>query len=385
MKNLPQFIAVLVLNLFLGSLYAWSIVARALEAEMGMGRAAASSIFSLATFCFVLSMLFAPRCYGRLKPNHLAFATAAMAASGLMLAALATGLPLLLLGYGVLFGLANGVGYGLSLQVTSQVAPRQRGLAVGSVVAAYAGGAIIAAPLLSWAAAAWGIGTTLVMLASCFVVLAVFCPSLLRASRATGQAPAERPSNRETHWFGRTFLLLWAGYALGASAGLMMIGHAAALVEEVEGRSELIVLGASLVAGGNWLGRFGAGWASDHVAVQRVLSAALLLNIAALTLVLIVASPGSVLVALTLVGIGYGILAAGYPIAVGRYYDPSQVGAIYGKLFTAWGVAGIAGPWIAGRIFEVAGSYGNALFLAAGATGVALVMTLLLPQSSRLA
>ncbi|GAB5467447.1 MAG: hypothetical protein Kilf2KO_04770 [Rhodospirillales bacterium] len=385
MSRLQDFIAVLILNLLLGSLYAWSVIARALEAELGMGRAEASSIFSTATVCFVLAMLFAPRTYSRLGPGQLAFAAAALACGGVALAATTTGLAVLLVGYGLLFGLANGIGYGLSLQIASQVVPGRRGLAVGSVVAAYAGGAIVAAPLLSWAAAAWGIATTLLLLALCFLALALLCPLLLRGSGAIPRRSAKAVALSGEPWFGRTFTLLWIGYALGASAGLMMIGHAATLVDSVRGSEDLIVLGASLVAAGNWLGRFGAGWASDHLSVRRVLAAALLLNVAALSLVLLLASPLTVLIALALVGAGYGSLAAGYPIAVGRYYQPDQVAAVYGKLFTAWGVAGVAGPWIAGRIFEVAGSYGDALALAVAATLVALLATAILPKPTTVA
>ena len=383
MGKFKELAAVLLLNLFLGTLYAWSVIARALEGEFGIGRVEASSVFSLATFCFVLAMLFAPKAYGRLSSRGLALIACAMAAGGMALAATVKGLPALLFGYGVLFGLANGVGYGLSLQVATQVTPKRRGLAVGSVVAAYAGGAIAAAPLLSWATAVWGIGTTLAMLAVCFLFLAVLCPLLLWASGATSSEPETRQHAAAPEWLGRTFVLLWIGYALGGSVGLLMIGHAAALVESVRGSEELIVLGAAFVAGGNWMGRFCAGWASDYIPVRQVLLVALLLITGALSMVLTVGSPATVIAALAVVGAGYGVLASAYPIAVGRYFGPSKVGAIYGKLFTAWGVAGIAGPWIAGWMFEATGSYREALMVAAAAAVVAVLVTAMLPRTGQ--
>lgn len=381
--------AVLLLNLFLGTLYAWSVVARAAEAELAIGRASGGAVFSTATVCFVLAMLATPRSYRWARPAHLAAGAALMAAAGLGVAAVAEDVERLLLGYGVLFGLANGVGYGLSLHVASQVTSRWRGFAVGAVVAAYAGGAALAAPLLAWLLEARGIASTLGLLAGSFLILAAVCGWLLRGSQATGMPPsgARRPDGtlaghaKAMPWFGRVFLLLWLGYALGASAGLMMIGHAAALVSWQAGAPTLVVLGTVLVSLGNCGGRLGAGWLSDHVPVQHVLLAAMCWNALAFALVLALPSPAIMVAGLGLAGAGYGAMAAAYPIAVGSLFGADRVGPVYGKLFTAWGAAGLGGPWVAGWLFETTGSYGSAVSAALGSTLLAIVVTLALPRA----
>ena len=54
------------------------------------------------------------------------------------------------------------------------------------------------------------------------------------------------------------------------------------------------------------------------------------------------------------------------------YYDPAR-GMNYGALFTAWGVAGIVGPFIAARVYQATGSYSYAFYGAAGLAFIAFV------------
>ena len=62
-------------------------------------------------------------------------------------------------------------------------------------------------------------------------------------------------------------------------------------------------------------------------------------------------APLSQAAALAVSGIAYGVLAVGYPVAVARYYYGVHTTAVYARIFTAWGLAGITAPVAAGALF----------------------------------
>lgn len=373
------------LNAGLGTFYAWSVFVAPFEASLDASRAEVSGVFSVATACFVALMLLGPTLYGRIPMRWLAALASLMAAAGLALAAWAMWLPLVVLGYGVLFGAANGLGYGLALHVVSVRFERRRGLATGVVVMAYALGAAVAAPLLSGVIPRLGLDVTLAVLALVFVVLAAAMVPLLGAARVEAAGRRERATARD--WARATvatvtqrlFGQMWLAYALGAGAGLMMIGHAAGLMADHGASARVIAWGPVIISLGNGVGRVAAGWLGDLLAIRWVLTAAGAAGGAVLLAVYVYPDPASVGAALAVMGGGYGIMAAGYPIAVAHYYGADQVGPVYGRLFTAWGVGGALGPAAAGAIHDTAGGYGAAVLAAAAAAAVAAVLTALLP------
>jgi MFS family permease len=66
------------------------------------------------------------------------------------------------------------------------------------------------------------------------------------------------------------------------------------------------------------------------------------------------------------VGFSYGACLALFPATVGDFWGAKNFGLNYGLLFTAWGVGGMFGPLLAGRIADSTGSYQMAYYIAAG-------------------
>jgi OFA family oxalate/formate antiporter-like MFS transporter len=101
--------------------------------------------------------------------------------------------------------------------------------------------------------------------------------------------------------------------------------------------------------------------------VRRILVAAPLLAAAALGALALVPDSALALAVLTVTGLAYGAMAATYPASVAIYFGVARTATVYGRVFTAWGAAGLAAPGIGGYIFDALGGYGVALALAAGA------------------
>src|SRR5262249_22666735 len=73
----------------------------------------------------------------------------------------------------------------------------------------------------------------------------------------------------------------------------------------------------------------------------------------------------------------YGTQLSVYASTSADFYGTKYVGFNYGLLLTAWGVAGILGPFLGGRVFVATGEYRYAFFIAAGVSVVALATLML--------
>lgn len=374
--------AAAVFNPALGSLYAWSIFVSPLEQRLGVSRSDLSGVFSIAVVCFTLGMGFAPAAYRLMATPGLVAAAAGMCGLGLGLAAWTPGLVALGLGYGVLFGLGNGFGYSVMLQAVNLALPHRRGLANGFGIGLFAAGSILFAPAFGWSVGAFGVQATLAGMAALFAAVAVAAASLLAASRISVQAAASLRMEGETERGPALFWVIWVGFLLGAGAGLMAISQAAGIVVAYGGLPGLAVIGTTLVGVGNGLGRLVGGWLCDHLPIRRVVMGAHLIAAAALAALALFPSAAVAVVALALVGLCYGLISGAYPSALGLYYGVVNYGRMLGRLITAWGVAGLLAPWLAGVIFDATGGYGLAVSLACSGAALGFLVSIALPRAA---
>ncbi len=372
-----------VLTTMLGSIHAFSVFLDPLETSLGISRARASFVYSGALIFLTLAVLVGHRLYGRYRPALLALIAALGAAIGLVVSGLASNYWLVFVGYSVIFGLANGLGYGFALQFSAQALPHRRGFAMGLVTAFYAFGAASAPVLFSRGLNAFGFRSTMILTAAVFVVLGFVAAVLLTRSAFRFQgAPVNVSVGEAGAKVGTaTTARLWLGYGAGALSGLMVIGHAAAIIEAVGGSAALAVGATAAMAIGNMVGGLGAGALADRVPIRHLLVGLPALSTAFVLTASAIDRPA--LLAPLLVGIGltYGAIIAVYPVAVLTMAGPEQSSALYGRVFTSWGVAGLAGPWLAGRLFDTTGDYSLALMVAA-AIGIVSAATTALGRTT---
>ena len=215
--------AATVLNLPFGTIYAFSVFLKPMEAMLAVSRAEMSFVFALATISLTTGMNLAPRLYRSLPPILLVLACAAVSVSGLILTAAATSLAQFAFGYGVLFGLGGGVGFILMQQVVNQAAPTTSGLVNGYVVSLYPLGAMIGAPVLGWAIAAHGLRASIAGLALVVLVAALVAATLLRSAdiRMHDATAAAAAAADGAHPQAAVFRKLFMVFFLAAAAGLM--------------------------------------------------------------------------------------------------------------------------------------------------------------------
>src|SRR5690242_3064680 len=99
------------MNLALGSLYAWSVFVPPLEREFGWTRAQTSWVYTIAIVCFATTFVAAGRIQDRRGPRVCALAGGVLVSAGFVLASFTSSLAMLYTFYGVVVGVGNGFGY----------------------------------------------------------------------------------------------------------------------------------------------------------------------------------------------------------------------------------------------------------------------------------
>jgi MFS transporter, OFA family, oxalate/formate antiporter len=381
------------MNLALGSLYAWSVFVAPLEKQFGWKRAQTSNVFTIAVVVFAITFVIAGRLQDKLGPFKIALAGGILVSLGFFLCAYTQSLNYLYICFGVIGGLGNGFGYACPIPVMAKWFPDKRGLAVGLAVAGYGGGSAIFGPLANLKLIpAYGVFTTFQILGVIFLAMTVFGAFLMKNPPAGYRppgwtpAPATAKAAATTYEFAPAevlktpaFYLMWVAYALGCSAGLMVISQLVPFAKSVGVSSAaLATMGLVVGAAGNASGRILSGWMSDAIGRLNVLRLMIALSVIAMPLLYMAGSNITLLyVVVFAVYWCYGTQLSVNGSATSDFWGTKNAGINYGMLFTAWGVAGIIGPRIGGVLFDKYKNYQAAFYTAAALAAVALVCELL--------
>jgi len=368
------------LNAPLGSLYAFSVFLEPLERLLLVSRAELAFVFAVASGGFGAGMNLAPYVYALAPTPALVLGCAAASSLGIALAATASGLAQLALGYGVLFGAGGGAAYILVQQAVNLAVTRRHGLVNGYVVALYPAGAMLAAPLFGWSIRELGVRATLGGLALALAVTGMLSAWLLARSGVTLEAAtaivAPGPDERRPAVFWR----LWIVFFLAASAGLMVLSQAAGIITAYGGATALAVYGTTFIAGTIAAARLGGGWMVDWLTIPAVAAGAHAVALAGNVALTVWPGPQVAVLALALVGLGYGLISGVTAAAMAVYWRRALYGLVASRMYLAWCAAAIVLPVTAGRLFDLTQTYGVAILIAAGGNALGVVVALGLPR-----
>ena len=380
----------LLMNLALGSLYAWSVFVAPLEKEFGWKRADTSTIFTIAVVVFALSFVLAGRLQDKKGPFWVSVTGGVLVSVGFFLSSWTTSLGYIFFVFGALGGIGNGFGYATPIPVMAKWFPDRRGLAVGLAVAGYGGGSAIFGPLaLNWLIPTYGWRSTFQILGVIFFIMTMVGAFLLKnppaGYRPAGWAPAPAAKAAATaHDFspGETlrtpaFYFMWIAYCLGTVAGFMAISQ---LVPFARSVGLAALAGTAIVIGavGNASGRILSGAMSDTMGRLNVLR--LMIAISAVAMPILYAVGGNAAMFLAVVFViywCYGTQLSVNASTTSDFWGTKNAGLNYGLLFTSWGVAGIIGPRVAGVLFDKYQNYQAAFYTAAVLAVIALVAEML--------
>ena len=386
----------LLMTLALGTLYAWSVFVTPLENEFGWKRTQTSSVFTLAVVMFAASLLFAGKLQDHFGPFWISATGSILIALSFLLFAHTSSLYSLFFFYGVLGGIGLGFGFGTVVPVMAKWFPDKTGLAIGLALAGFGGGSAVFgsfANLLLFPRFGWR--ASCMILSGIFFVMTMTAAFLLKnpvASRSPTDRISVLTASTTRHQFTpgevlRTpaFYLLWVGFGLGSTAGLMVISQLIPFANS-QGISNAALATLGLVVGafGNVSGRVLSGWLSDIMGRLNTMRVVLAMACVAMpALYWVGAHLTALYVLIYFVYFSYGAQASVIPSTVADFWGSRHAGANYGALFTAWGFSGILGPTIGGVLFDRYRNYGVAFYTAAALALIALicVMTARRPET----
>jgi len=386
----------LLITLALGALYAWSVFVAPLEHEFGWNRAQTSTVFTFAAVVFAASLYLAGRLQDRFGPFWISVTGSILITLSFFLFSYTSSLYFLYLSYGVLGGMGNGFGLGTVVPVMAKWFPDRTGLAIGLALAGYGGGSAI-----------FGTFANLVLFphfgwrSSCLILSAFFLLMTMTGAMLMKNPADAAPDDKEhsiplaapvRHQYPPrevlrtpTFYLLWLGFGLGSTAGLMVISHLIPFAKNQGVSNETIAtLGLVVGAFGNVSGRVLSGWLSDLMGRLNTLRVVLAASSVAMPMLYWVgAHLAALYVLIFIVYFCYGAQASVIPSTVSDFWGTRYAGSNYGSIFTAWGFAGILGPTLGGVLFDRYKNYGAAFYTATGLAVIALVCVVIARRPER--
>ncbi|MFC4465459.1 OFA family MFS transporter [Streptomyces xiangluensis] len=379
--------AALSVHLSIGQAYAWSVFKPPLESALDLSGTQSALPFQLGIVMLGLSAAFGGTLVERNGPRWAMTVALCCFSSGFLLSALGAATEqywLIVFGYGFVGGIGLGIGYISPVSTLIKWFPDRPGMATGIAIMGFGGGALIASPwsaqmLESFGSDSSGIALAFLVHGLTYAVFMLLGVLLVRVPR-TEKPVASGPSAYEGVQVSarnavRTpqFWCLWIILCMNVTAGIGILEKAAPMITDFFADTSTPVSASAaagfvaLLSAANMTGRIV--WSSTSDLVGRKNIYRLYLGAGALMYALIAwvgdsSKPLFIICALVILSF-YGGGFATIPAYLKDLFGTYQVGAIHGRLLTAWSTAGVLGPlivnWIADRQ-EEAGKSGEALY-----------------------
>jgi MFS family permease len=371
--------AALAVHLSIGQAYAFSTFNLPLTKLIGITHSAPGDwdlkqvgwIFSIAIVFLGSSAAVFGHWVENVGPRRSMFTAALCFSGGFIVSAIGIHLHqlwLLYLGYGVLGGCGLGIGYISPVSTLIKWFPDRPGMATGMAIMGFGGGALIAAPLSVMlmehfkTATSNGVLETFVTMGVIyfmFMMIGVYAVRVPAADwKPANWVASEHPKKLVTSanvevnvaWRTPQFWLLWGVLCMNVTAGIGVLGQASPMIQEIfSGRVAPAAAAGfvGLISLFNMAGRFFWATTSDYIGRRNTYMVFFLLGILLYSTVPTIGHLGSIplfvaafCIILSMYGGGFATIPAYLRDMFGTY----QVGAIHGRLLTAWSVAGVLGP-----------------------------------------
>lgn len=371
------------IQLCLGAIYAWSVFTKPLV-EYGWTKTETQAVFAAGLAVFAIAMVIAGRMMPKWGPRKLAIVGGTVLGIGYVLAGVTGGSSFwpVFIFVGIVGGAGIGLAYVVPIAVGMRWFPDKKGLVTGLSVAGFGFGAMLWVKLAdSWAnllsPAVLGLSGTFTLYGVIFF-LAVLIGGIWMTFPPEGWQPAGwTPPAPETgkrlagsvEFASREMLLtpqyymIMLTFAFGASAGLMSIGLMKLFPMQALTAAGLDTTSASAIAGtamaiffslANGIGRIAWGAISDKIG--RKASITLMMASQGIAVILfqwMAGTPALLYLGATLIGFNFGGNFSLFPYITADTFGTRSVGQNYGWVFLAYGVGGIVGPILGGKLGDM--------------------------------
>jgi len=404
-------------NLCIGSLYAWSVFAPPMAAYLSSltgititaGNLAIA--FAIANTVGPITMISGGYINDRFGPKWVIFLGGLMYGSGFLVCGLSKSIGMVVLGFGVLCGLAVGLVYGCTVSNSVKFFPDRRGLIGGLTTASYGISSVIVPPVAGALIMNSGVLTAFRLLGAAFIIIiSVSSFFIIKSPQnfipyhwlipgkglVSGKASANEDKTGKTladtgktevnekDWKGMladpVFYVMILMLACGANFGMMIISQASSISQSMVNLSVAsATLVVSLIALFNALGRVSAGFLSDRFGRINTLSAMLFLALIAMGLLYFSSEQRIAMfyIAISLTGMCFGAFMGVYPGFTADQFGSRNNSVNYGIMFIGFALAGLTGPNIVAGIYFSTNSYQPAFLVGAALAAAGLVLSVI--------
>ena len=381
--------AALCVHLSIGQVYSLSVFKTALMSHFEASYVQVGWIFSVAILMLGASSAVFGTWMEHNGPRKAMLVSCCCWVSGFVIAAIGvqTGqLWLVYLGYGGIGGIGLGIGYISPVSTLMKWFPERPGLATGIAIMGFGGGALFGAPLATALLSAYdpgfdssvlgaapgghAVAATFLTLGGIYLVMMLVGAALIRippgfeSDETADHLPARNGALVRTRQAVRTpaFYLLWVVLFCNVTAGIGILEEASPMIQDLfrapDGRTAITAGMATGFVGLLSLANMGGriGWSSFSDKIGRRWAYVVYLGVG-LAMYLALAAGGAAValfvgfMIITFYGGGFATI----PAYLKDMFGTLEVGAIHGRLLTAWSAAGICGPLIVNSVLDHAG------------------------------
>lgn len=409
--------AALAIHLCIGQVYAFSVFKIPLMSRFDVGEVSVGWIFSVAIAMLGLSAAFGGTWVEKAGPRKSMIVAGTAWVLGFFVAAvgIATSqLWLVYFGYGFIGGIGLGIGYISPVSTLMKWFPDRPGLATGLAIMGFGGGALIASPMSNSLMALFGGGTETENLAAglvpTFITLAISYAFIIAAGAyvirlphpdwkpegwdpsQVEETPMQTNLNVSANQALKTpqFWFLWLILFTNVTAGIGILENAAPMIQDYfPGVTAAAAAGfVGILSLANMAGRFVWSTTSDYIGRKNIYLIYLGVGILLYLLIAFVGNSSLILFILAAIFIlsFYGGGFSTIPAYLRDMFGYYQVGAIHGRLLTAWAAAGVAGPLIVNSVVEAQANTGAegpdlytvSMFIMVGLLAIGLISNILM-------
>ena len=352
------------LAVIFGVSYSFAAFFESFAGQFNAQRADVSLVFGVSGLVYFLFGAVGGLLADRFGPRAVTSAGMLCIAGGLLASSFAGSMTTIYLAYGV------GVGIGIALVYTPSIGCVQpwfttrRGLAAGLASAGIGAGTVVVPLIATAAIAALQWRDALRLLAVGVLVLGLGATLLLRrapAATASGGKAVAGMTLKQT-LASAEFRWLYLGTVVAAPTMFIPFAHVSAAARDL-GIADAQAVGlVGLIGIGSLTGRFAIGALADRVGRPLTLVLAQAAMGAAYLLWLGAGGYPMLAVFALVFGLSYGGIVSLLPALCMDFFGARAVSGIIGTLYTGAALGNLAGPWLAGRVFDLTGGYGSVLW-----------------------
>lgn len=376
------------IHISIGSVYAWSVLTRPIMKEMGFSLGETTWTFSLAILFLGFSAGFLGSFVEKIGPKRSGLLAMTFFGTGMLGTAYALSvhsLTLLYLFYGCIGGIGLGVGYITPVSTLVKYFPDHRGFATGLAIMGFGFAALIAGPVMQYLTATVGLVNNFLILGCVYMLIMgasslYLKPPVLKDAmgKVTKVLHGATANEALKTW---QFASLWWIFFVNITCGIGLLAVASPMAQEVIGMDAAAA--ASMVG---IIGVFNGGgrifWStiSDYLGRGRVYMLFFLLEVLAFWQLGQTKEAFLFEVLVLLIISCYGGGFSCMPAYLSDIFGTRQLSAIHGRILTAWGLAGVAGPSIVSYFHAQTGGYTASLYFFAACFVLNFIIAAVLKQ-----